>query len=183
MFKNAWQETQIHEAMKCWHHNKKNVWPVSGLQAVQSVVVFVVQCSLCCPVDQSFREKHHKDAVEPGDSRHVQRKPTGGHPTNYPGPISCAEECLSERKRMSLCPVIYIYKIGIGGKAFQFFVSHLLCWSTDLHSNISSRIPNANYQHPLSSAGICIFILPTVKAPARKHLISWRDTDGTNTSI
>lgn len=84
---------------------------MSGLQAVQSVVVFVVQCSLCCPVDQSFGQKPHKDAVEPGDSCHVQREPTGGHPTNYPGPISCAEECLLERKRMSLCPVMKVIYI------------------------------------------------------------------------
>lgn len=68
-----------------------------GLQTIQSVVIFVVQCSLCCPVDQSIGQKQCEHVVESGDSGHVQRKTITGHPANHPGPLACAEKCLSER--------------------------------------------------------------------------------------
>lgn len=81
--------------------------PVCGLQSIQSVVIFMVQCSLDCPVDQSLGKEQHKDVIEPGDSCHVQRKTIAGHSAKHPGPMTCAEKSLSERIR--LCKYIEAY--------------------------------------------------------------------------
>lgn len=56
--------------------------------------------------------------------------------------------------------------------------SYLLCTSAHLYCNISSRTASANHHHPLSSVGMCIFIFPAVKTPARKCCMSWRDRGG-----
>ena len=73
--------------------------PVFGLQAVQSVVISVVQCSLCCPVDQSLGKKPSEEVVESGDECHVQGKTITGHPAHHPGPLACAEKCLLEKEK------------------------------------------------------------------------------------
>lgn len=78
-------------------HPSQNVSPVSGLQAIQSVVISLVQGSLCCPVDKSLGKKLCEDVVEPGDRCHVQGKTITGHPADHPGPLACAEKRLSER--------------------------------------------------------------------------------------
>lgn len=101
------QTLRNHEAERSQQHPGENVSPVTGLEAVQSVVIFVVQCSFCCPVDQGLGKKQCEDVVDPCDSCHVQRKTTGRHPANHPGPLSCAEKCLSERIR------------GLGGHCCQ----------------------------------------------------------------
>lgn len=59
----------------------------------------------------------------------------------------------------------------------QTFAFHLLGRSANLHSNITSRIANADHHHPFSCEGICIFIFPAVKTPARKGFMPWRNTD------
>ena len=63
-------------------------------------------------------------------------------------------------------------------RLFSSFLSYLLRRSTDLHSDVPCGISHANHHHPLSSQGLCIFIVATVKTPASKGLISWRETDG-----
>lgn len=74
--------------------------PVSGPQAVQSVVVFLVQRSLCHPVDQIAGKKLHEDVVEPGDRGHVQWETIVGHPADHPGPLTSAEKRLSSNIRV-----------------------------------------------------------------------------------
>lgn len=76
-----------------------DVQPVSGPQAVQSVVVFLVQRSLCHPVDQTAGKKLHEDAVQPGDRGHVQGETIVGHPADHPGPLTSAEKRLSSNIR------------------------------------------------------------------------------------
>lgn len=56
--------------------------------------------------------------------------------------------------------------------------SHLLCRSANLYCNVSSRIADANHQHPLSSVGVCISILPAVKTPAREGCMFCTDRSG-----
>lgn len=66
------------------------------LQAVKSVVAFLVQRSLQKPVDQTLREELREDLFEPGDMHNVQGKTPTGHPADDPGPLPGAEECLPE---------------------------------------------------------------------------------------
>lgn len=68
------------------------------LQAVKSVVVFLVQLSLQKPVDQTLRKEPHEDLFEPDDMSNVQGKTPIGHPADDPGPLPGAEECLPEGK-------------------------------------------------------------------------------------
>lgn len=56
--------------------------------------------------------------------------------------------------------------------------SHLLCRSANLYCNVSSRIADANHQHPLSSVNVCISIFPAVKTPAREGCVSWTERSG-----
>jgi len=74
----------------------ENVSPVFGLQAVQSVVVSVVEASLHHPVDERLGKKPHEDVVESADMNHVQGKAVTGHPAQHPGALARAEKGLKK---------------------------------------------------------------------------------------
>lgn len=72
-----------------------------GHQAVQSVVIFVVDGSFCHPVHQSLGQ----DGGEPSNDSHVHRKTTAGGPASHPSPLACAEERLVgiRRGKLGVC--------------------------------------------------------------------------------
>lgn len=83
------------------------------------MVIFVVQCCLCCPVHQGLGKKLCEDVVEPGDNCHVQGKTVTGHPAHHPGPFPCAEKCLSERVRglgVNTGDILYILSVSLSCK-------------------------------------------------------------------
>lgn len=62
------------------------------------------------------------------------------------------------------------------------FIYHLRI-SADLHGNITSRIADADHQHPLASVSIWIFVVPAVNAFSWEVLVSWRDQNDLNGKV
>lgn len=72
---------------------------MTGLQAIQPVIISFIQSSFCCPVGQSSRKKTCDQLGEPADYYQVHRKSLAEHPADHPGPLTCAKKCLSDRDR------------------------------------------------------------------------------------